>query len=210
MAGGCVKHLSLREEPGPELYVPFNQKVWPSLLSMHVALRAKADPAAMAGAVREAMRSVDSDLPLGKLTTLTTLLNESMTQPRFSMLLLAAFAGLAVALAAVGMYGAISYSVAQRTREIGVRMALGAHRVEIFRMVLIQGARLAGLGVGLGLVAALAVTRLMARFLYGVEPFDPLTFIGVSGLLIAVAMVACYVPARRATRVDPMVALRYE
>jgi predicted permease len=205
-----VKHLSLREEAGPEMYVPFNQKVWPSLLNMQVALRTQANPAAMAPLVREAMRSVDPDLPLGKLTTLTTLVDEAMTQPRFSMLLLGAFGALAVALASIGMYGVISYSVAQRTREIGIRMALGARRNDVFRMILAQGARLAGLGIAIGLLCSLAVTRTLARFLYGVQPTDPLTFLSVSLLLVAVALLACYLPARRATEVDPMIALRHE
>ncbi len=205
-----VKHLSLREETGPEMYVLFNQKVWPSLDTMQVALRTRADPASLAGPVREAMRSVDPDLPLGKLTTLTMLVDESMTQPRFSMLLLGAFAALALALASIGMFGVISYSVAQRTREIGIRMALGAHRRDVFRMILGQGARLAVLGITIGLLIALMVTRLMARFLYGIQPTDPLTFLSVSALLAAVALLACYVPARRATKVDPMIALHYE
>ena len=133
-----------------------------------------------------------------------------MMQPRFAMLLLASFAGLALLLATIGMYGVISYSVAQRTQEIGIRMALGAPRGNVFGMVLAQGARLAGLGIAIGLLAALAVTRLMTSFLYGVRPTDPLTFAAVSLLLAGVALLACYVPARRATRVDPMLALRYE
>lgn len=205
-----IKHLSLREESSPEMYVPFNQKVWPSLLNMQVVMRTQAEPAGIAPMVREAVRSVDPDLPLGKLTTLTSLVDESMTQPRFSMLLLGAFGVLAVALASIGMYGVISYSVAQRTREIGVRMALGARANDVFRMILGQGARLAAVGIGAGLLAAFGVTRLLTRFLYGVQPIDPLTFLAVPVLLVSVAMLACYLPARRATRVDPMIALRDE
>ena len=205
-----IKHLSLREEPGAEMYVLFNQKVWPSLANMQVALRTKADPARLAPLLRDAMKSVDPDLPLGQITTLTTLVDESMRQPRFSMLLVGAFAALAVGLASIGMYGVISYSVAQRTQEIGIRMALGAERTVVFRMVLGQGARLAGLGVGIGLLAAVAATRLMARFLYGIQPTDPVTFAAVPLLLMAIALLACYLPANRATRVDPMVALHDE
>jgi putative ABC transport system permease protein len=205
-----TKHLSLREEPGPEMYVPFNQKVWPSLAIMQVAIRTKADPASMTNLVREAVRSVDPDLPLGKLATLSTLVDGAMTQPRFSMLLLGAFGALAVTLAAIGMYGVIAYSVAQRTREIGIRMALGAQRGTVFGMVLGQGARLAGLGIAIGILTALGVTRLMASFLYGVQPTDPLTFAAVALLLAGIVLLACYLPARRATRVDPIIALRYE
>jgi len=205
-----TKHLSLREDPGPEMYVPFNQKVWPQLSLMQAAVRTKADPAAMTAAIREAMRAVDPDLPLGDIATLSTLVDESMTQPRFSMLLLGAFGALAVALAAIGMYGVIAYSLAQRTREIGIRMALGAQRSSVFAMVLKQGARLAGAGMAIGVAAALAMTRLMTSFLYGVKPVDLLTFAIVPVLLTGVVLLACYLPARRATRVDPMLALREE
>jgi ABC-type antimicrobial peptide transport system permease subunit len=164
----------------------------------------------MTGSVREAIRSVDPDLPLAKVATLSTLVDDSMTQPRFSVLLLGSFGVLALLLAAVGMYGVISYSVSQRTQEIGVRIALGAERRSVFSMILRQGVRLAGLGIAIGLLAALAVTRLMASFLYGVQATDPLTFAAVSLLLMGVALLACYLPARRATRVDPIIALRYE
>jgi len=205
-----VKHISLREETVPEMYVVYTQKPWPSMLNMRVALRTKVDPASMTGSVREAIRSIDSDLPLAKVTTLTTLVDDSMSQPRFSMLLLGTFAALALVLASIGMYGVISYSVGQRTREIGIRMALGAERRNVFGMILGQGARLAGLGIAIGLLVALGVTHLMASFLFGVKPTDPLTFVGVSLLLLGVALLACYIPARRATRVDPMIALRHE
>jgi len=160
--------------------------------------------------VREAIRSIDPDLPLANVATLITLTDDSMSQPRFSMLLLGSFGLLALLLASIGMYGVISYSVTQRTQEIGIRMALGAEGRNVFGMVMGQGARLVGLGIALGLVAALGVTHLLASFLYGVQATDPFTFAVVSLLLVGTALLACYVPARRATRVDPMVALRHE
>jgi predicted permease len=205
-----VKHISFREETTPEMYVVYTQRQWPSMLNLRVALRTKADPASMTASVREAIHSIDPDLPLAKVATLTTLVDDSLSQPRFAMLLLASFGLLALLLASTGMYGVISYSVAQRTQEIGIRMALGAERRNVFGMVLGQGAQLAGLGIALGLVAALGVTRLMASFLYGVQPTDPLTFAIVSLLLGGTALLACYLPARGATRVDPLVALRHE
>ncbi len=205
-----VKRLSLREDPPPEMYVPYNQKVWPSLLTMDVILRTRVGPASLTDNVRNALRTVDPDLPLAKIATLNTLVDDSMTHPRFAMLVLGSFAGLALLLASVGMYGFISYFVGQRTQEIGVRVALGAQRRNVFGMVLMQGARLAAQGIALGLLAAFAATRLMVGFLYGVQPIDLLTFAALPFLLLAIALLACYVPARRAMRVDPMVALRHE
>jgi predicted permease len=205
-----VKHISLREETPPEIFVMYTQKQWPSMLNMRVALRTKVDPASMTESVRVAIHSGDADLPLAKIATLTTLVNDSLSQPRFAMLLMGAFSLLALLLASIGMYGVISYSVAQRIQEIGIRMALGAKRRNVFGMVLGQGARLAGLGIAIGLLVALGVTRLMSSFLYGVQSTDPFTFAAVCLLLLATALLACYLPARRATRVDPMVALRHE
>ena len=205
-----VKHFTVREKTGPEFYVVYTQKPYPDMLTMQVALRTQADPRAVIGSAREAIRSVDSGLPIAKVSTLATLVGDSMTQPRFSMLLLTAFGALALILASIGIYGVISYGVAQRTQEIGIRLALGAQPRNVFAMVLGQGARLAGLGVVLGFIAALGVTRLMTSLLFGVQPVDPITFTMVPALLIAVALLACYLPARRATRVDPIVALRYE
>jgi len=205
-----VKHISLREDTTPEIYVVYTQKQWPSMLNMRVALRTKTEPASMTESVRQAIHSLDPELPLAKVATLTTLVEDSLSQPRFAMLLLASFGVLALLLASIGMYGVISYSVMQRTQEIGIRMALGAERRKVFAMVLGQGARLAGLGIAFGLVAALGLTRIMASFLFGVRPTDPLTFAAVSLLLVGIALLACYLPARRATRVDPMVALRHE
>jgi putative ABC transport system permease protein len=203
-----VKHVSLREDPGPEMYVPYTQKPYPSMLSMHVVLRTRADPASAVRGAREAVRELDRDLPVAKVTTLAALIDDSVAGPRFSMFLLGAFGTLALLLAFFGMYGVISYSVTQRTREIGIRMALGAQPRTVLGMVLGQGARLAGLGIAVGLVTALGVSRLMANLLYGVKPTDASTFAVVSLLLATVALLACYLPARRATRVDPTAALR--
>jgi putative ABC transport system permease protein len=205
-----VKHLSVREDPGPEMYVLYNQKPWPSLLTMQFALRTKADPASVTASAGKAIYSLDADLPIAKVATLETLLDASMTQSRFTMLTLGTFGILALMLASVGIYGVISYSVAQRTREFGIRLALGAQPRIMFGMILGQGIRIAGLGIILGLLGAAAITRVMASLLFGVQPADPLTFVAVPLLLIGVALAACYVPARHAMRVDPMVALRYE
>jgi putative ABC transport system permease protein len=205
-----VKRLSLRESPPPEMYVPYTQKVWPSLETMGVVLRTTQDPAAIPASVREAVHAVDPDLPVADIKTMNDLVSESMAQPRFAVLLLGAFGGLALLLAAVGMYGVISYSVAQRTQEIGIRMALGARRGSILQMVLAQGGRLVCAGVGIGLMVAMAVTRVMKSFLFGVPATDPVTFAAVAVLLVLVALAACCVPARRAMKVDPTVALRHE
>lgn len=205
-----VKHLSVREDPGPEMYVLYNQKPWPSLLSMQFALRTKADPTAVTASARNAIFSLDPDMPIAKVATLETLLDASMTQSRFTMLLFGAFGILALVLASVGIYGVISYAVAQRTREFGIRMALGAQPVIMFGMIFGQGLRVAGVGIFLGLLGAAATSRVMASLLFGVQPMDPLTFVAVPLLLIGVALAACYLPARRAMRVDPMIALRYE
>jgi len=156
------------------------------------------------------VHAVDPDLPIANYATLITLVDTSTIADRFTMLLLGAFGILALILAAIGMYGVISYSVMQRTPEIGVRIALGAQRSQVFVMVLRQGCRLACAGIAIGVVGALAATRLMTRFLYGVQSTDPVTYVAVSFLLMAIALLACYVPARKAMKVDPMIALRYE
>ncbi len=208
-----IKHASLREEPAPEMYVPYTQneiKIWPSMQAMQFAIRSKSDPALLTESIRLAVHAVDPDLPVAKLSLLTTLVDSSLTIDRMAMLLVSAFGALALILSSIGMYGVISYSVSQRTQEIGVRIALGAQRRTIFAMVLGQGSRLAGIGIGIGLITALGVTRLMTGFLYGVKPADLTTFFVVSLLLILVALLACYIPARKAMKVDPMIALRYE
>jgi ABC-type antimicrobial peptide transport system permease subunit len=208
-----IKQVSLREIPDPTMYVPYTQneiKTWPNMQAMQYAVRTRADPDSIAGSVQEAVHSVDPDLPVANFATLTTLVDTSLTEERFAMLLLSAFGMLALILSAIGMYGVISYSVMQRTPEIGIRIALGARREQILAMVLGQGCRLACAGIAIGLIAALTTTRLMARFLYGVQPTDPATFAAVSLLLVAVAVLACYAPARKAMKVNPMIALRYE
>jgi len=154
--------------------------------------------------------AVDKDLPVSKPTTMDQIRSDSIAQPRVTALLLGLFAALALLLASVGLYGVMARSVTERTHEIGVRMALGAQRPEVFRLVVGQGMTLALSGAGLGLAGALAVTRALTSFLYGVRPTDPLTFTAVALVLGGVALLASYIPARRATKVDPMVALRYE
>jgi len=208
-----IKHASLREEPDPEMFVPFTQneiKTWPSMQAMQFAVRTKIDSTAITESVRQAIHAVDPNLPIAKFATLTTLVDNSLTADRFSMLMVGSFGLLALILASIGMYGVIYYSVMQRIPEISIRMALGAKREQIFIMVLRQGCILAGAGIAIGLIAALATTRLMTNFLYGVHPTDPATFATVSLLLVVVALLACYIPARKAMKVDPMVALRYE
>jgi putative ABC transport system permease protein len=203
-----VKHVSLRERPGPEMYVPFTQKPYPSMLRMYVVLRTRAAPESVLAGVREVVHGLDRDLPIAKLTTLAGLVDNSLAAPRFSMLLLGAFGTLALLLAFLGMYGVISYGVTQRTREIGIRMALGARPGAVLGLVLGQGARLAGIGIAAGLVMARSASGLMAHFLYGVRPTDTRTFAVFSLLVAAVELLACYLPARRATRIDPTTALR--
>jgi len=168
------------------------------------------DAAAIPGEVREQVQSVDPTLPVSGAQTLNETVSASLSERRFSMEIVALFALTALLLAGLGIYGVISYIVSERTHEIGIRIALGAGRRGILQMVLRQGLGLAIAGAAVGLVGAAVVSRLMAGLLYGVRPADPLTFAGVALLLIGVALLACYIPARRAMRVDPLVALRYE
>src|SRR5580704_10432910 len=176
----------------------------------YVVISASSDPSALSQALISQVHSFDPTLPVTHVMTLDNLLADSVSSRRFSTFLLGMFAGLALLLAAMGIYGVMSYVVSLRTNEIGIRMALGAQPGDIWRLVIGRGAALAFAGVGLGLVGAFALTKLISSLLYGVKPTDPLTFSGVALLLVSVALLACYVPARRAMRVDPMVALRYE
>jgi putative ABC transport system permease protein len=205
-----LKHISLREQSVPEMFVLYNQNPWPSMLNMRIALRTKNSPTSAIAAVQQAIHSLDPDLPLAKVAALTTLVDDSLSQSRFSLSLLVSFGFFALLLASIGMYGVISYSVLQRTREIGIRVALGANQRHVLSMVLTHGARLAAVGISIGTVAALAATRLMAGLLYQVTPTDPLTFLLVSLLLVFVAFLACLFPALRATRLDPVTALHID
>jgi putative ABC transport system permease protein len=204
---GDVKHSALNIEPRPQLYFPYQQKHW---AQMTIVARTAANPANLAAALRDQVWAVDRDQPLTKVSTLEQFLENSISQRRFNVLLLGALSAVAMVMAAVGIYGVISYSVTQRTHEIGVRMALGATPTGVMRLIVRQGMALALVGVGAGLAAALALTRVMTSLLYGVSPTDPLTIIFVPLALTSVALLACYIPARRATRIDPGVALRYE
>ncbi len=178
--------------------------------SMTVILKAAGDPNQLISAVRQQVKAIDSDQPIYSIRTMDEIRSESVAPERLNLTLLSIFAGIALVLAIVGIYGVMSYSVTQRTHEIGIRMAIGAQPRDVFRMVIGQGMMLALIGVVLGLIGAYGLTRLMTTMLFGVEPTDPATFAGIAVLLTGVALVACYIPGRRATRVDPVVSLRYE
>jgi putative ABC transport system permease protein len=179
---------------------------WPS----HLLVRTASDPAAISAAVTRVVHDLEPDLPVTEITTMDGLLSRSLSPRRFASALIAVLAGLALALSAVGIYGVMSYTVGQRTQEIGVRMAMGAQPSNMLALILGRGATLALIGIATGTLGALALTRFLSSLLFGVAPKDPLTFAEVALLLFGVALAACYVPARRAMRVDPMVALRYE
>jgi putative ABC transport system permease protein len=202
-----VKHLSLSRDDTPEYYVPYAQCLFDP---MTVIARTQGDPRSVLDAVRNDLHGLDKDLPVYGVRTMDDYLAASVAQPRFNTLLLGLFAGVALLLSAVGLYGVMAYTVVQRTHEIGVRMALGAERRDVLKMVLGRGLVLTLTGVAIGLVGAIAMSRFLAGMLFGVQPHDPATLAGVSLILLAVALLACYIPARRATRVDPMVALRHE
>jgi putative ABC transport system permease protein len=211
-----VKQESWVDEPSNEIYVPFQQSrgffrsTARHYASMTMVVRTKVEPGSLAEAAQATMRAFDRNLPVSNVVTMEQVIADSLWQPRFNLLLIAFFAGVALLLAAVGLYGVMSYSIAQRTHEVGLRMALGAQRGDVIKLVLTQGMKLTVAGVTLGLLASAALTRLMSTLLYGVSATDPTTFATIAMVLIGVAVVACLVPARRATKVDPMVALRYE
>jgi putative ABC transport system permease protein len=209
---GVVKdsaQASLDREIRPEVYFALGQMAG-RYRRMNLEVRTSVDPKSTVAAIQAAIREVDKDQPVYQIQTIDELIRDSIGTRRFALAILIMFAVLALVLAVSGIYGVISYSVTQRTQEIGIRMALGARAADVLRLVLGQFMRLTLVGVGLGLIAAYALTRLMASLLFGVTPTDVTTFILVSIGLSLVALVACLIPARRATRVDPLVALRYE
>jgi putative ABC transport system permease protein len=207
---GDVRQFDLDSDPRPAVYVPYAQEPEFWLAPHDLVVRTQADPLTLAASVREAIRSIDPEQTVSNVRTMEDVLSEAVAGRRFSMLLLGAFAGVALLLAALGTYGVIAHSVARRTQEIGIRMALGARPFDVLRLVVGHGARLAIAGAALGILGALALTRLMGSLLFGVSPTDPLTFLVTALVLPAIAVLASFVPARRATRVDPMIALRCE
>jgi putative ABC transport system permease protein len=196
------------------MYLPHAQfRMWDTgaaIAGMTLVLRTTGDPVQLAAAVRRTVGALDPNLPVSEVRTMEQVVSASIARPRFMTLLLSLFAGVALTLAAVGLYAVMAYSVSRRTHEIGIRMALGARGGEVARMVIGQGLALTVVGIAIGLAGGLALHRLVASLLFGVSATDPVTLVGVSGLLAAVAVFACYLPARRATRVDPVIALRDE
>jgi putative ABC transport system permease protein len=204
---GDVKRDGLGEASRPEMYVPFVQDPW---WASYVAIRAAGDPGRLAGALREEVRALDPALPLEGVQPMTQIVADSVAQPRFRTTLLALFSVTALLLAAIGIYGVLSYSVGRRTREVGVRLALGATRGDVIRLVFRQGLGLTALGLAAGLAGALLLTRYLSSLLFEVSRWDVATYAAVAFLLLTAAVLACWIPARRAMRVDPVVALRFE
>ena len=202
-----VRSLELKEEAEPELYFSSLQSPFES---MSLVIRSTVDPTSLIAAVRSAVTEIDKTVPITQIETMDRIVTESVMQPRFNMVLLILFSSIALLLSAAGIYGVTAYSVTQRTHEVGIRLALGAQLGDVLRLILKQGLAVIAVGIVIGLIAAFALTRLLRTLLFGVSATDPLTFIAISLLLAFVALVACYVPARRATKVDPLVALRYE
>jgi putative ABC transport system permease protein len=209
---GNVRDFALDELPTPEAYVPFLQDPLfkTNQRSMTIVARSKTDPGAISGSLRAALVSIDKSLPVTALKPMTEYMHDSLSRRRFNMILLAAFSGIALVLAGIGIYGVISYGVAQRTREMGIRMALGAQSRDVLKLVVRQAMLLTLGGVAIGLLASFALTRLMRSLLFSVSVTDPLTFAAIALLLTLIALLACLIPARRATKIDPLVALRYE
>jgi putative ABC transport system permease protein len=202
-----IRHAELSDRPQPCLFMPNAQQPFPFA---SLVVRTAGDPLSLVPAITEQIRRVDADQGVAEIHTMEDLVANSIARPRVQTMLMGLFGLLALTLASIGIYGVISYSVTQRTREIGIRLAIGALPAAIFSAVFKDGMRLTGFGLGIGLGAALGLTRYMRSLLFEVQPADPLVFAGVTGLLLLVAMAACYIPAARATRVDPAVVLREE
>jgi putative ABC transport system permease protein len=217
---GDVRADGLENEVRPEMYLSYLQNPWRGMpnrpymtlvgRAMSIVARGEAEPANLTAALRQAVAAVDKNQPVMAVATLESLLSASLADRRFNLSLLGVFAAVALALAAIGLYGVMSYSVSQRTAEIGLRMALGAQESGVLRLVIGQGMKLALAGILIGLGGAVALTRWLETLLFEVSATDPLTFALIALLLTFVALIACYVPARRATKVDPLAALRVE
>jgi putative ABC transport system permease protein len=209
---GNIKHRALEAADRPELYVPYRQPLFAgwTVRPMYVIARTSADPASTVAVARHEVARVDRDQPISDVRTMDERIGRSLSSRRFSMVLLALFAGLALTLAAVGIYGVVAYAVTERTHEIGVRVALGAQRRDVMAMVVGQGMTMTIVGTAIGVAVSAALARLMSSLLFGVSAVDPATFVAIPLLLVAVALAACYVPARRAMRVDPLQTLRSE
>jgi predicted permease len=213
---GDVRESGLDQDAPPVLYIPIGQEpngmaaLGNRILPSSWAVRAIGDPAALARAVQQEVLRVDPDLPLARVMAMDRIIGKSIARQNFTMILLGIFGGVALLLAAIGIYGVMSYTVQQRSHEMGIRIALGAGTGQLLRLVVGQGLLLAGIGVTIGLGASFGVTRVMSSLLYGVKATDAATFAAVAAVLSAVAALACYIPARRATRVDPIIALHQE
>jgi putative ABC transport system permease protein len=205
---GHVRHYGLDTQGREQAYFPQAQIAYSR--DLYLAVRTTVDPSSVTNAIRQQVAAIDSEVPLYNIAAMDELLSHSVAQPRLNLTLLVAFASIALLLAAVGVYGVMAYAVVQRTQELGIRMALGATQGDVLKLVLFEGGRLAAIGLGVGLLASVALTRLMASLLFGVKPTDPVTFALVAAVLACVALIACYIPAQRATKVDPLIALRYE
>jgi predicted permease len=214
---GIVRHVKqhgLDEDGRAQIYRPWTQITpkWRAnlLRATDMIVKTSVEPYTLVGAIKKEIHAIDQGQPIAQVQTLSDKLNDSLAAPRLTLLLLGLFGLIALLLASAGIYGVMSYAVTQRTHEIGIRMALGAQLSDVLKLVVKSGMFLTLIGVAIGLAGALALTRLMTNLLFGVTPTDPLTFAGVALALTLVALLACYIPARRATKVDPLVALRYE
>jgi predicted permease len=203
-----AKNSTLEQEPWPEIFVPYPQALLP--LSANFVLRTEGNPSAFAGLLRDAVQAVDRNQSVSNIQTLDEVLAASFAPQWFRMLVLGLFALLALMLAAIGVFGVMAYSVSQRTHEIGVRVALGAKPRDILSLAVGQGMTVASIGLGVGIIGSASLTHFLSGFLYNVKPTDLLTFITAVGLLTGTALLACYLPARKAARVDPLAALRDE
>jgi putative ABC transport system permease protein len=207
---GDIRGSALEKDPSAAMYLPYWQGDISDLSEMALMVRTNVDSQSMAGVLREEIRKLDAETPIAEIKTMERVVSESVSRRRFQMFLLSIFAGVAMLLAAVGIYGVVSYSVTERTNEIGIRLALGAERRDVFRLILKGGMIPALMGVSIGLVAAFAFARVIKSLLFGVSATDPVTLFAIAAALAIVALLACWIPARRATKVDPMLALRYQ